>query len=84
MASKGGLKCYGLADMLGKSAEVDNILKEMEAEIGIKYISPWKRLAFITCTTAVVLDGMNRRAEVLAGFKAETVAPEIAKNYADL
>ena len=84
VGTKTGLRCYGLADALGKSNEVSDLLKEIEAEVGIKYVSPWKRLAFITVTTAVVLDGMNRRAEVLATYKQEAVNPVLDERYKDL
>ena len=84
VGSKAGMRCYGLADTLGKSVEVSDLLKEIEAEVGIKYISPWKRLAFITVSTAVVLDGMSRRAETLASFKSETVSPVLDERYKDL
>ena len=84
VGSKAGMRCYGLADTLGKSVEVSDLLKEIEAEVGIKYISPWKRLAFITVSTAVVLDGMNRRAETLASFKSEPVSPVLDDRYKDL
>ena len=84
VGSKTGLRCYGLADALGKRVEVADLLKEIEAEVGIKYISPWKRLAFITVSTAVVLDGMNRRAELLATYKAEPVSPVLDEKYKDL
>ena len=36
VGSKAGMRCYGLADALGKSAEVSELLKEIEAEVGIK------------------------------------------------
>ena len=84
VGSKVGMRCYGLADALGKSAEVSDLLREIEAEVGIKYISPWKRLAFITVSTAVVLDGMNRRAETLASFKSEPVSPMLDETFKDL
>ena len=84
VGTKTGLRCYGLADALGKSAEVSDLLKEIEAEVGIKYVSPWKRLAFITVTTAVVLDGLNRRAELLATYKSEPVNPVLDERYKDL
>ena len=84
VGTKTGLRCYGLADALGKSVEVADLLKEIEAEVGIKYISPWKRLAFITVSTAVVLDGMNRRAELLAQYKSEAVSPVLDEKYKDL
>ena len=84
VGTKTGLRCYGLADALGKSAEVADLLRELEAEIGIKYVSPWKRLAFITVTTAVVLDGMNRRSELLATYKSEPVSPVLDEKYKDL
>ena len=84
VGTKTGLRCYGLSDALGKSAEVSDLLKEIEAEVGIKYVSPWKRLAFITVTTAVVLDGLNRRAELLATYKQEAVNPVLDERYKDL
>ena len=84
VGSKAGLRCYGLADTLGKSVEVSDLLKEMEAEMGIKYISPWKRLAFITMSTAVVLHGLNARAEILATYKQEPVSATLDSKYKDL
>ena len=84
VGAKAGVKCYGLADTLSKSAEVSDLLKEMEAEIGIKYISPWKRLVFLTISTAVVLHGLNQRAEVLAEYKAAPVNPSLDAKYKDL
>ena len=68
----------------GRVVKVSDLLKEIEAEVGIKYVSPWKRLAFITVTTAVVLDGMNRRAELLATYKQEAVNPVLDERYKDL
>ena len=84
VGSKAGMRCYGLADALGKSVEVSDLLKEIEAEVGIKYISPWKRLAFITVSTAVVLDGLHRRTETLASFRSEPVSPVLDDRYKDL
>jgi len=84
VGSKAGLRCYGLADTLGKSVEVSDLLKEMEAEMGIRYISPWKRLAFITMSTAVVLHGLNARAEILANYKQEPVSATLDAKYKDL
>ena len=84
VGTKTGLRCYGLADALGKSVEVADLLKEIEAECGLRYVSPWKRLAFVTVTTAVVLDGMNRRAELLAQYKSEAVSPVLDEKYKDL
>ena len=84
VGTKVGMKCYGLADCLGKSQDVADCLRELEVECGLKYISPWKRLAFISVSTAVVLHGVNQRAEMLAGFKSEPVSPVLDAKYRDL
>ena len=84
VGTKVGMRCYGLADCLGKSQDVADCLRELEVECGLKYISPWKRLAFISVSTAVVLHGVNQRAEMLAGFKSEPVSPVLDAKYKDL
>lgn len=79
-----GVKSYGLTEILSRSAEVDNLLKEVACEIGIGHVPAHVRLALATVQTVVVLDSSNRKAEALAGFKKEAVNPELKSRYGDL
>ena len=84
VTTKVGMKTYGLSQMLSQSAEVDSILKELECEIGLGHVPPMQRLLFVTLSSAVVLDGANRRAEILGGFKKAEVSQDVAGKYKDL
>ena len=84
LTTKVGMKTYGLSQMLSQSGEVDSILKELECEIGLGHVPPMQRLFFVTLSSAIVLDGANRRAEILGGFKKAEVSQEVAGKYKDL
>ena len=81
---KAGMKTYGLSDLLAKNAEVDNILKELQCEMGIGSIPPAHRLALATISTCFVLDSVNKRAEVLGTFKQGAVNADIQTKFKDL
>ena len=79
-----GMKTYGLADLLSRNSEIDSILKELQAELGVGNIPPAHRLALATLSTVFVLDSSNRKAETLAGFKTSPVNVELKNRYGDL
>ena len=79
-----GMKTYGLADLLSRNSEIDSILKELQAEMGVGNIPPAHRLALATLSTVFVLDSSNRKAETLAGFKTSPVNVELKNRYGDL
>ena len=79
-----GIKSYGITQILSQSAEIDSLLKEIACECGIGHIPATTRLALATLQTIFVLDSTNRRAEALAGFKAEPVNVELKGKYSDL
>ena len=79
-----GMKTYGLADLLSKNAEIDEILKELQAEMGVGSIPPAQRLALATMSMVFVLDSANRKSEALAGFKKENVNVQLKERYNDL
>ena len=77
-------KLEGLSDMLSRSAEVDECLKELACELDFGYISPIKRLAFITLSSAYVLHTMNSRATIFKEFGDANVQPVVSEKYKDL
>ena len=77
------MKTYGLTDLISKSAEIDSILKEVAAEMGIGAVPPAHRLALATIGAVLQLDSANRKAAVLAGFKAEPVNEAINLKFGD-
>ena len=79
-----GMKTYGLADLLSRNTEIESILKELQAEMGVGNIPPAHRLALATLSTVFVLDSSNRKAETLAGFKTSPVNVELKNRYGDL
>ena len=79
-----GMKTYGLVSVLQSNSEVDNALKQLAAEIGIGSVPPGHRLAIATIGAVLALDSANRKAEVLAGFKAEPVNESIQMKYESL
>jgi len=79
-----GMKTYGLADLLSRNAEIDEILKELQAEMGVGSVPPAQRLALATMSMAFVLDSVNRKSEALAGFKKENVDVHLKERYNDL
>jgi len=79
-----GMKTYGLADLVARNAEIDSILKEVQAELGIGTIPPMQRLALATMSVCFVLDSSNRKAEAMAGFKKEPVNVQLRTKYGDL
>ena len=78
------MKTYGLTDLISKSSEIDSILKEVAAEMGIGAVPPAHRLALATIGAVLQLDSANRKAAVLAGFKSEQVNGNIHMKYEDL
>ena len=79
-----GMKTYGLADLLSRNSEIDSILTELQAELGVGNIPPAHRLALATLSTVFVLDSSNRKAETLAGLKTSPVNVELKNRYGDL
>ena len=79
-----GMKTYGLSDLLSKSKEIDDILKEIQCELGVGNLPAPARLAMATLSTVFVLDSINKRAEVLSTFKREAVNESITSKYGDL
>ena len=69
VGSKANMKLYGLADMLSKNDEVDNIIKELHCEhmSGLK-MKPEHRLLLITISSAMVVNGINKWSELLNEF----------------
>ena len=78
------MKTYGLTELISKSSEIDSILKECAAEMGIGSVPPGHRLALATVGAVLQLDSANRRNEVLSGFKKEAVNEAIPMKYNDL
>ena len=79
-----GMKTYGLSDLLSKSKEIDDILKEIQCELGVGNLPAPARLAMATISSVFVLDSINKRAEVLGNFKKEAVNESISSKYGDL
>jgi len=79
-----GMKCYGLSDLVARNAEIDGILKELQAEMGFGCIPPAQRLALATMSMCFMLDSSNRKAETLAGFKAAPVSVDLKSKFGDL
>lgn len=77
-------KLDGLADLLARSTEVDEVLKEISCELNISYISPMKKLAFITLSSAYVLHTLNSKSQVFKEFGEEKVKPEVLDGFKDL
>ena len=85
VGSKGGMKLYGLSNMLAQSEEVDSILKELECEMmGGLRLPAHQRLLMVTLSSAMVIDGMNKKSEILNDFSKTEITPEIKDNYKDL
>ena len=74
----------GLADLMARSSEVDECLKQISCEIDLGYISPIKKLAFITVSSAYILNTMNAKAKVFEEFGKENVKADTLKTFADL
>jgi hypothetical protein len=79
-----GMKTYGLADLLSKNSEVDDLLKEVSCEMGVGHVPATTRLALATLRAVFVLDSMNKRAELLGAFKKEEVNVGIKNKYSDI
>ena len=77
-------KLDGLADLMSRSAEVDEVLREIACELEIGYISPYKKLAFITLSSAYVLHTLNSRATIFKEFGDANVQPVVSEKYKDL
>ena len=85
LGGRAGAKLYGLSDLLSKSQEVDDILKQIECEHNITgALKPEQRLLLITASMSLVVDNMNRRSEALNEFKQNSADPQIVNKYADL
>ena len=78
------MRTYGLTDLLSKSAEIDSILKEVAAEMGVGAVPPTHRLALATIGAVLQLDSANKKAEVLAGFQKSAVNENIPLKYEGL
>jgi len=78
------MKTYGLSDMLSKNTEIDALLKEVSCELGVGHIPATTRLMLATVQTVLVLDSVNKRAEVLGSFKAGPVNADIQDKFKDL
>ena len=82
---KGGMKLYGLSNMLSQSEEVDSILKELECEMmGGLRLPAHQRLLMVTLSSAMVIDGMNKKSEILNDFTKSEITTEIKSKYEDL
>ena len=77
-------KLNGLTDLLSRSAEVDECLKLISCELDLGYISPYKKLAFITLSSAYVLHTLNAKAEIFTEFGKTPANPNVTAQYADL
>jgi hypothetical protein len=83
--NKVGMKLYGLADLLSKSPEVDQILKELECEYHITgSLKPEQRLLLVTASTSLVVDSLNRRSELLNKFGKDKVNEGLQAQFSDL
>ena len=77
-------KLDGLADLLSRSEEVDECLKQLACEFAVGYISPVKKLAFITLSSAYVLHTMNQKSEIFNEFSKEKAKAEVVEGFKDL
>ena len=77
-------KLNGLADLLSRSEEVDECLKQLSCEMHIEYISPIKKLAFITLSSAYVLHTLNQKSEIFNEFGKEKAKAEVVNDFKDL
>ena len=77
-------KLNGLADLLSRSEEVDECLKQLSCEIDIGYISPIKKLMFITLSSAYVLHTMNQKSEIFNEFGKTKAKAEVVDGFKDL
>ena len=79
------MKLYGLSNMLAQSEEVDSILKELECEMmGGLRLPAHQRLLMCTLSSAMVIDGMNKKSEMLNNFSQEKLNDDVVKKYEDL
>ena len=78
------MKTYGLTQLVSQNAEINSILLELQAEIGIGHVPPGHRLAIATIGACIALDSAQRKAEILAGFKKEQVNPDLSAKFGDL
>ena len=85
LGSRTGMKLYGLSDALSKNEEVDNILKEIECEyINMKSLKPEHRLLLVTASSAMVINAMNKRSEILQEFGNTKVSSTTIEEFNDL
>ena len=77
-------KLDGLADLLSRSEEVDECLKQLACEMHIEYISPIKKLMFITLSSAYVLHTMNQKSEIFNEFSKTAAKAEVVEGFKDL
>ena len=85
IGSRSGMKLYGLSSMLGQSEEVDSILKEMSIEMmGGFRLPAHQRLIMCTLSSAMIINNMNSKAELLNNFTKEPIKEDIEDRYKDL
>ena len=84
IGSKVGAKLQGYTDLMSRSAEVDSILAELRCEINVGYVPPWKRLMFVSLSSAYVVHSLNSKASLVVKFANDPVKPEVASKYNDL
>ena len=77
-------KLNGLADLLSRSEEVDECLKQLSCELAVGYISPIKKLAFITLSSAYVLHTLNQKSEIFNEFSKTAAKAEVVEGFKDL
>ena len=77
-------KLNGLADLLSRSEEVDECLKQLACEMHIEYISPIKKLMFITLSSAYVLHTLNQKSEIFNEFGKTKAKAEVVNDFKDL
>ena len=71
--------------MVGKSEEIDNILKEIECErIGNLNIKPEHRLLLSTARCAIIVNQLNNQNETLNKFSNEAISEETKTKFEDL
>ena len=85
IGSRSGMKLYGLSSMLGQSEEVDSILKEMSIEMmGGFRLPAHQRLIMCTLSSAMIINNMNSKAELLNNFTKEPIKEDVQDKYKDL
>ena len=84
-ASSIGGRCNGSADILGKSEQVDTILRIILAEYGVgERMSPVTQLAFVTGATMLAAHALNAKAAALQNLTARQADATLQRDFADL